>query len=65
MLSLLKLHVEEAVRAFSPLVDIAHHGIRSQYLATIDEQRDRRLLAETHTLADDRVELDRLKVVRD
>ena len=63
VLSLLKLDVEEAIRALVPLIHILHHRIRGQNFLTIHEKCDGRLLAQAHPFSNDLMELDGLKVV--
>ena len=65
MLTLLKTDIEEAVRALGPLIHIRHHRVRRQDLLAIDKKRDGCFFAQVHAFADDRVELNRLEVVRD
>ena len=65
MISLLELHVEEAIWAFLLLVDLGHHAVRRQDLAPVDEEGDGGFLAQAHSFADDRVKLDGLEVVWD
>ena len=65
MLSFLELDVEESVSGLAALIDFAHDSVTRQNLTIIDKQRDGCFLAELHALADDLVELQRLKVVRD
>ena len=65
MLTFLELHVEETIRVLGSLVDIGHHRVRGQDRATIDKESDSCLFSQTHSFANDCMELNGLEVVGD